>query len=249
MLRVIRKSISLANAPSLTETEYGLRAGDWCELLCEIIPEPRLMDAFMRAARDHASAFPVNAYEVKNAWANIEAEEQAAKKNNLPADDLSAIANCSNRHNHADNELASPNEGLVVLYDPGDDSERMIPCWSCRPKAYAQRQAEYIESKQGAGPPKAVTSCVDAFIKSREPVKTVADDGTEFLKWCIKELIGDYTAASFSESGHGKVLRYPLFGKKWRVVIDAEELQRIGLSLHSAIEYIRVQDLADKVSC
>lgn len=77
-MEIVLKAVSLANAPMLTETEAGDRARDWMEALAGIVPANRLNDAYLRAFRDHTSAFPLSAYEVKIAWQTIAAEELAA---------------------------------------------------------------------------------------------------------------------------------------------------------------------------
>jgi hypothetical protein len=218
MLRVIRRSISLANAPSLTEAEYGIRAKDWCELLEAVIPEERLMDSFMRAARDHASAFPVNAYEIQDAWKNIQAEEQARRETEA-VDDVSAIDTCGNKANHVLEN--GEDHGLVELYDPTDNSTRIVPCFTCRRAAFDQRQAEYIASKEGAGIAEVAADFVDIALKAMEPVK---DDGRELLTWAYESVKAEY----LNHNRRGK--------PRW----TKDDLTNAAVILSDAIVYIKL---------
>ena len=68
---LVRRTLSLSNQPSLTETELGQRAMDWQDAFEGIIPITRLMDAFNAALRQHKGSFPVNAFEIIDAWRQI----------------------------------------------------------------------------------------------------------------------------------------------------------------------------------
>lgn len=48
--------------------EKAERAEVWSRLLFRIIPENRLQECFDRAFAGHDSAFPITAYDLKNAW-------------------------------------------------------------------------------------------------------------------------------------------------------------------------------------
>jgi hypothetical protein len=65
---MVLKSISLANAPTLTPSEQGQRSKDWAEALFPKIPEAMLDQSFQRAVHDHKGGFPISAYEVLNAY-------------------------------------------------------------------------------------------------------------------------------------------------------------------------------------
>lgn len=77
-MEIILKSVSLGNGPALTDDELTMRGVDWCEALEACVPEDRLRDAYLRAFKDHASGFPLSAYEVKIAWERVREEEAAA---------------------------------------------------------------------------------------------------------------------------------------------------------------------------
>jgi len=78
MVKIISRAISLANAPSLTESEIMVRARDWADALFANVPEDRLIDAFRRAIADHTSTFPMSAYELKTAYEKIAEDERTA---------------------------------------------------------------------------------------------------------------------------------------------------------------------------
>jgi hypothetical protein len=74
MVQIISKSISLANAPSLTREELIIRARDWAEILFQVVPENQLVQSLKRAFDDHDSSFPLTAYELKTAYRQMHAE-------------------------------------------------------------------------------------------------------------------------------------------------------------------------------
>ncbi|MBA2334824.1 MAG: hypothetical protein H0V90_07795 [Blastocatellia bacterium] len=99
MIRIVKKAISLANAPALTEIELGDRARDWAEVLFDVVPEEHLQDAFKRAARDHKTSFPVSMHDVRIAYEQIAADELREEKRLREKflDDLDAERKLSNR--------------------------------------------------------------------------------------------------------------------------------------------------------
>jgi hypothetical protein len=74
-MELVRRTLSLSNQPSLTETELAQRAVDWQDTFEAEIPLSRLMDAFNAALRVHTGTFPVNAFEVLDAWRSLDREE------------------------------------------------------------------------------------------------------------------------------------------------------------------------------
>jgi hypothetical protein len=141
MIRIIRKSISLANAPSLTEGEYGIRARDWAEQLFEVVPEDRLFEAFGRAVKDHNSSFPVNFYDLKAAWHRIETEEAAERQRRLNEHMAeNPVKYCKAAYNHVD-QVNDDGEVTVMIGGP-NGKEVIIPCPDCRTEASHRRLAE-----------------------------------------------------------------------------------------------------------
>lgn len=78
MIKIITKTISAANMPSLTGMETEDRANDWMEVLYGHVPESRLDQAYRQAVHAHSGPFPVNCYEIIGAYNAIIAGEQAA---------------------------------------------------------------------------------------------------------------------------------------------------------------------------
>lgn len=232
-----------ASSQDPTLEQIMARTAIWSRLLFGIVPAERFQHTFDRAFRDKPTNFPVDAYDLKNAWQRIEAEEKAAEVKRLNDQKTeNAIANCSNRVNHVDDDRAKAGEGLVELYDPIDDTTQVVPCWGCRPRAYEIRTAEIIESKRGLGVPEPVTKAVDEVTASMDmnKPKIVQDDGREYLQWATGELIKTWQRAPYADDVSGKKFSYPLFGRTWYVSVSNEEISRIGLTLHNATEYIRL---------
>jgi hypothetical protein len=90
VIKIIARTVSLANLPPLTVEELTVRSRDWADALFVSIPESRLWDAFNRALADHETTYPVSFFELKAAWINIEREERIAeyKRREAVMDDL-----------------------------------------------------------------------------------------------------------------------------------------------------------------
>ncbi len=71
---LVRRTLSLSNQPSLTEQELGQRAMDWQDALEGIVPVNKLQDAFKAALQTHTGSFPVNAFEVIEAWRGMRSQ-------------------------------------------------------------------------------------------------------------------------------------------------------------------------------
>lgn len=243
ILIVIHSSFSASSQDPSIE-QIASRTREWSELLFGLIPADRIEEVFRQAFRDKPNDFPVNAYDLKNTWQKMQIEEQTEKERAEEQRKTDhAIALCENRKNHWRNPETTQDEGLVEFQEGFDTSTvRLGPCPYCRRKAFEQRQAEFIESKKGAGVPKAVASVISAAVGQMDMnrVKRVQDDGREFLSWCTGQMIEDYKRAPYDDDGLAKILKYPLLGKIWRVPIDGHDLQEFGTTLHNAIEYIRL---------
>lgn len=143
MLLIVHDSYAVSSQPVTIEEEMA-KAKDWSLLLFGIIPTSRLRNAFELAFRNHQSTYPVNGYDLKNAWAAIqEADAIAAKAAEDPA---TKMAKCSNRSEHLIERVSADltrDEGLVeiLLGGPGG-IEVQVPCPYCRETAHAQRMAE-----------------------------------------------------------------------------------------------------------
>lgn len=82
MAQIVSKSVSLANAPSLTREELLIRSRDWAEELFQVVPENQLSQSLKRAFADHETAFPLSAYELKTGYKRLMAAnaERAAEE-------------------------------------------------------------------------------------------------------------------------------------------------------------------------
>jgi hypothetical protein len=78
MLIIAHDSFEASSYNATIEEELA-RAENWSGLLIDIIPVNRLNDCFKRAFRDKPNDFPVNAYDLKNAWQKIEARRKGSK--------------------------------------------------------------------------------------------------------------------------------------------------------------------------
>lgn len=116
-----------------TDAEKLSTAKTWSRILIDIIPEWRLQDAFDLAFKNHASSFPVNAYDLKLAWAELEAldVEQAARIQ-TEEKTLNRVNYCPEKFNHR-----SDSEATVEYMVAGE--YRRLPCVHCRNEAYWQR--------------------------------------------------------------------------------------------------------------
>lgn len=137
MLLVVNESFE-ASSQNATIEEQMLKAASWSDLLFDIIPESRLMEVFRRAFREKDSTFTVNAYDLKNTWYAIQAEESAAR---LKAYDDDKAANpvryCSNQTEH----INDAGDVEIVLGGPNGTTV-VIPCSTCRTEASYRRLAE-----------------------------------------------------------------------------------------------------------
>lgn len=143
MVRIISKAISLANSPMLTEPELLVRARDWSEELHGIVPMEALNASMKRAFENHKSTFPLNAYDLKNAYAELKLESiEIANSRVLTTD--GRVDRCPNKRNHLENEF-----GMIEYYIPSKDIEVVVPCGACRTEDFnaekARLMAEPIE--------------------------------------------------------------------------------------------------------
>lgn len=150
-----------------TDEEILATAEIWARILIEIIPEHRLQESFDHAVKTHTSNFPVNGYEIKTAFEELQ-KQQAINEmiQNSAKREANKIANCSMRHLHDDDAL--------IEYERGYKGEKVkLPCRDCRVHAHDERAAEYrrmsfdemIASVPKLAPaPKSAIETVDALI-------------------------------------------------------------------------------------
>lgn len=118
------------------------RAEVWARHLFGIIPEDRLQECFYRAFETrHSGGFPVNAYDLNDAWNAIQTEdEERAAKERTAARESQPIEHCSVRYRHI-NAVGE----IEILYGGTGGIEAIVPCPFCRMNANAQAMANLAE--------------------------------------------------------------------------------------------------------
>ena len=105
------------------------RASDWADALFGLVPEELLMPSYQAAVREHRSAFPLSAYEVKEAYLKIDAElrrEQAenqrrlierAERESPDYKECPSCFNCGFRRTFERDAWGQEHWGVVRCYD------------------------------------------------------------------------------------------------------------------------------------
>jgi hypothetical protein len=172
-----------ASSHNPTIEETMLRAKTWADLLFGLIPPERVDEVFRRAFREKPNDFPVNAYDLKNSWLTIQAEEaEEAKRRREREITENAVANCSMKANHFVSD-SGDDDGMVEMQEGFDpDSAHLMPCFTCRPRAFAEAQARRIEERAGAGVPEVIAAAVDQVLASKKPkIKLPPETAMEYL--------------------------------------------------------------------
>lgn len=110
--------------PNLSVGERVVKAKSWTRMLEDIIPVLRLQDALDHAFKNHTSTFPINHYDLKNAWCEIK-EKEAKEKAKIvkKITETEAVANCKSKHLHIIVE-GEPDTGEIYHWNwinPGED--------------------------------------------------------------------------------------------------------------------------------
>lgn len=143
MLLVVDDALHASMNFTVTKAEKGKIADVWMRILSEIIPEERLQDCFDHAFAVHKSNFPVNAYDLKNAWEKIcEAEAAEKLKAEIREREVNPILICEKVESHFEGEFNGEKftkaDGSLVIALGFNEPEQVMPCEKCRPAAYAQ---------------------------------------------------------------------------------------------------------------
>jgi hypothetical protein len=177
MLLVIDDALHASMNFTVTKAEKGKIADVWMRILSEIIPEERLQDCFDHAFAVHKSNFPVNAYDLKNAWEKIcEAEAAEKLKAEIREREANPVLLCPNIKLHFEGEFngekIKKSDGLLLIALGFNEPELPMPCDKCRPAANAQflerrkansKTVEIVD--QILYPPKAELDALDAEIE------------------------------------------------------------------------------------
>lgn len=141
---MVRRTLSLANHPALIESELAQRALDWYDAFDGIIPAERVPDAFKQALKNHKGSFPVNAFEIVDAWRTIETEEswqleiernRRMREERDQGQEASALTHYCRSGDHE--------FGRGTVFLPGYKGQKFeAPCPACRPSEYEKATAD-----------------------------------------------------------------------------------------------------------
>lgn len=144
---IIKRSLELGNWPPLEVTkQLPRRVAIWTEFLFPRVPQARLSECFNRACDEHEGSYPVNAFEINQAWRAIRREDEAAAQQKARADAHLEQKKCGMEHTN-DEDM------LVEIFQAGATEGTIMPCPNCRPRAFAQKQAELMEKRKETGAP------------------------------------------------------------------------------------------------
>ena len=189
VLLVVDDSLYAAMRFDTTPEQKAKIADVWTRKFFGIIPEVRLPDVFELASSLHTSEYPVNAYEMQNAWTQIQEKEaeQRAKQALEQIKNQNPIDVCKNRLNHINGE------GRVILPNPLNFSEDIeLPCPDCRFDAYTQQRSEFIKKHNQSDN---VQIAIETVLESRQRVVSITDqlgkralkgDGQAHQEWLKK---------------------------------------------------------------
>lgn len=140
MLVIVSDSFEASSQKATMEEKIN-RARVWARLLEKIVPADRLQDCFDQALSDHDSQFAINAYDLKLAWERIKSEEAATDaRRDEELREQFPVAFCRQRAHHVNDA------GEISVVNPFDWTEDIImPCYSCRPRAYDAARMRFAE--------------------------------------------------------------------------------------------------------
>lgn len=162
MLEVVADAFDLSSNVSVTAAEKMRVAKTWSRILFEIIPEERLMDTFEFAFQNHQTSFPVNAYDMKTAWNELQEIERAQIiENAQQSREQNPSEFCPRRHEHLPGFIEARVK-IVNFYNTAEEIE--VPCKDCREKAYFDWRTRFVAEHSG------------------EKIQTIVDAGTYGLR-------------------------------------------------------------------
>lgn len=155
--------------PNLSVGERVVKAKSWTRMLEDIIPVLDLQDALDYAFKNHASTFPINHYDLKNAYTEI--KEKKAKEKAKSAKKISeteAVANCKSKHLHIilDGETDAGEIYHWNWVNPAEDW--IVPCFDCRKKAYKDWRARMVEKHKP--PPEPLKELANVLEFKKKPI-------------------------------------------------------------------------------
>jgi hypothetical protein len=124
-----------ASSQMATTAEKKAAALTWTRILSDVIPQNRLFDVLNFAFKKHTSSFPINAYDLKNRWTDLEAEELAErKKAEAEERSLNRVLHCGDLKSHK-----SETEAMQEYFIHAKGEYVWLPCATCRYDAHWQR--------------------------------------------------------------------------------------------------------------
>lgn len=136
---IVRRNVHAFSQFNISISEQLDIAKTWSELLCDVIPEDRLMDTWQLAFENHKSNFALTAIDLKKTWNQI-SEKEAAEKIEAELIRQNPIDICSNKASHINGE------GRVLVVNPFNFNEEIeLPCRVCRLDAYEQQRQEFVQ--------------------------------------------------------------------------------------------------------
>jgi hypothetical protein len=140
VLEILNRVFVLANRP-LVNAEMNEASEVWRDTLFDVVPLNSLKAAFDRAIKNHKSSFAVNAFDLLNAWRELEAEEAAEVERLKQIEkDANRVQFCDNRKQHINAD------GSTLVCNPFNFNEEIeMPCMYCRPQAFADARLRFIK--------------------------------------------------------------------------------------------------------
>lgn len=77
MGEIVTKSRAGSVSQFTDDEEYKFVVGTWVETLAGVVPESRLNDCYLHAARNRDNSFPMSATDMCNAWKQIKEAERS----------------------------------------------------------------------------------------------------------------------------------------------------------------------------
>ncbi len=191
MLRIVKRSINVANQSALTEDQYGDRAKDWANELILIVPFDRLWQSFDQAFIDRTTNYPISALDIKLAWEKLRQKESAARMEALRAN---PVEECEKRGEHFREVGDDGDGGLIEIVLGGltpNPRTVIIPCDECRTYEnrirFAEEKAKYARDFPALlTDPEIALPKIFADMKGK--VRTVPETDIEILDRAIHQI-------------------------------------------------------------
>jgi len=221
---ILEKTIARANQPPLEPEEFVLRMTTWTEdFLAEGIPRNRLADCYDAAREAHASIFPINSYEITQAWKQIVEKEREAKlKLEARRREEFPVEYCADRNDHI-----SPT-GEVKIFSLFTKTDEIVPCRKCRFEDYEKWRKKQVALYGEHQPLTVLQQTNNTPARIIEPDLTpaeVAELSSEFNA-LVRELVEDAATAEkmivVFDEGSNRFHHPDSFHKLYR----AEDLRR-----------------------